>query len=200
MRRLLAEPVGYQLFSSVVGSDFATRRVLSQYLPDLDAKCVLDVGCGPRGLIDYLPKSVRYVGVDCSLKYCEAARRLNGSRGEFVCARAENLPENIGRFDVIIASGLLHHLTDVSARAFLGQMKLFLKTGGVLLTLDGVFHARQALATRLLLRCDRGDHVRTLEQYLALAESPIKCVESWVINDLLRIPYSHAILKFKVDG
>lgn len=200
LRRILAEPLGYRLFSSIVGSDSATRRVLDLYLPELDSKSVLDVGCGPRGVVAYLPKSARYVGVDSSRKYCEAARRFNQSRGDFICAQAECLPDSIGKFDVIIASGLLHHLSDENARAFLGQMSQFLQKDGVLLTLDGVWVANQSMLARLLLQCDRGDHVRTLKQYVALAEQPIKCIGSWVLNDLLRIPYSHAILKFKIDA
>lgn len=200
LRRILAEPFGYRLFSSIVGSDSATRRVFDRYLPELDSKSILDVGCGPRGLVAYLPESARYVGVDSSHKYCDSARRLNQSRGEFVCAQAECLPDSIGKFDVIIASGLLHHLSDQSGRAFLGQMSQFLRKDGVLLTLDGVWTENQSMLARLLLQCDRGQHVRTLEQYVELAEHPIKCTGSWVLDDLLRIPYTHAILKFKIDA
>jgi hypothetical protein len=48
---------------------------------------------------------------------------------------------------------------------------------------------------RWLLAKDRGKFVRTREEYLRLALARFSKVESHVRHDLLRIPYTHLIMR-----
>ena len=70
-----------------------------------------------------------------------------------------------------------------------------LKPGGALVTLDGCFVPDQSRVARALLKRDRGQFVRTPGEYTRLAASVFPQVESHVCHDLLRIPYTHLIMR-----
>ena len=44
---------------------------------------VLDIGCGSGDVLQLMPSTVAYVGVDASKAYIEAARKRFWHRGEF---------------------------------------------------------------------------------------------------------------------
>jgi hypothetical protein len=48
---------------------------------------------------------------------------------------------------------------------------------------------------RFILRRDRGQHVRQRDEYLALAREVFPQLEYEVRHDLMRIPYTHLILR-----
>ena len=73
--------------------------------------------------------------------------------------------------------------------------KSALKPSGVLVTLDGAFVNGQPMLARVLARLDRGLYVRAPEEYARLARAVFPNVEMQVSTDLLRIPYTHVILR-----
>lgn len=196
MRSLLSRSRVYGLFRSLVGGSSLDRLLISEYLrPKADAR-LLDIGCGPALILDSLPETVHYVGFDPHERYVEAARTRYEGRGSFVhgYARPDTVAD-LEPFDGVLALGVLHHLTDEEALELLSVARMMLKPGGSLLTLDGCFEARQTSVARLLLRSDRGGHIRDAASYLSLAQTVFEDIKAHTRNDLLHVPYSHLIMK-----
>lgn len=92
---------------------------------------LLDVGCGCGGLAAHL--SGRYIGVDMDLGVLSGV--TGGGDVLIVCADALALPFRSSSVDLVVASGLLHHVPslDLAVTSF----RRVLEHGGVLLVRDG---------------------------------------------------------------
>ncbi|MGL4550379.1 MAG: class I SAM-dependent methyltransferase [Gemmataceae bacterium] len=196
-RAVLSVPAVYRLFGRLIGGNSRERVVRSFLRPNAGDR-VLDLGCGPGNILDYLPPC-DYVGVDADEGYIAEARQRYGTRGEFRHGLAEEVDLPDASFDLAFAFGLLHHLTDEQALSVLSVARRVLKPGGRLVTLDGCFEPGQALLARLLLKMDRGRHVRTRPAYLALAGRVFGRVTSELCSDLLRVPYTLLIVNSYAD-
>lgn len=156
---------------------------------------VLDIGCGPADILEALPP-VEYHGFDLSADYIEAARKRFGGRGTFhvEAVDAEQVKQYAG-FDLVLATGVVHHLTDAEALDLFRVAAAALKPGGRLVTLDGCLVEGQSPVARWLLKRDRGQFVRGQAAYLALARAVFSKVQPTVTTGLLRIPYTHLVME-----
>ncbi len=195
-RNLLAVPMLYQLFGSLVAGADARRRVVDEFLKVKSGDTVLDVGCGPGVTRPLLP-DVTYCGVDVSSKYISAARAQHGGKDRFIvrAVTAETSFEDLGKFDLVMANALLHHLNDAEASSLFQAAKVVLNPGGRVVTLDNVFMPEQSTLARWIIKLDRGKHVRTKDKYVALASQQFQNVRVTILHDLLRIPYTHIIME-----
>jgi SAM-dependent methyltransferase len=191
---LSAAPV-YSLFARLVGATSARRRYVEGYIRPRSGDRVLDIGCGPADILDSLPQ-VEYCGIDQSPEYIESARARFPLRGSFrVEAVGADLIGKYAGFDLVLATGVLHHLTDEEALALFRIAKAALKPGGALVTLDGAWVQGQSRMARALLRMDRGRHVRSPAEYERLAAGVFAHVDVRVMHDLLRVPYTHVVMR-----
>jgi SAM-dependent methyltransferase len=90
---------------------------LAEYILERPVRSALDVGCGEgnwRASLLHLRPRLRYVGVDAS----EYAVQRFGRRRNIILGTAETLDTLPlrGPFDLVIASGVLNFLSDVSLR------------------------------------------------------------------------------------
>jgi SAM-dependent methyltransferase len=100
-------------------------------------KRLLDVGCGPRGSLEWAADAAERVGLD---PLARAYERLNGGRHRmrYVEGRAEALPFADGSFDVVSSFNALDHVEDVGAAvAELGRV---VAPGGRLLVVVEIGH------------------------------------------------------------
>ncbi|MEO7326045.1 MAG: class I SAM-dependent methyltransferase [Dokdonella sp.] len=196
LRSLLSLPSAYSLTQNLFGAERARAVLAREYARPEPGQCLLDIGCGTAQILPHLPASVRYVGVDLSQPYIDAARTTHGDRGEFHCVDVSSVDRNMFRdFDIVMATGLLHHLDDDPARDMFRIAHAALRPNGRLITFDGCFAPHQSAAARFIIARDRGRNVRTAEQYVALARDVFREVRVDIRDDLLRIPYTHAILE-----
>lgn len=93
---------------------------------------VLDLGCGVGEVTGYLPVTQCF-GLDLSKEQIERAKR-RFPHCRFLVGDAENLPFKENFFDFIIATNLLHHLSDPAH--CLKECYRALKPGGVIVTVD----------------------------------------------------------------
>ena len=192
--RALALPVVYRVWGRLVGGRdrgaFAREHIRAR-----EGQRVLDIGCGPADILQYLPK-VDYTGFDANPDYITTATRNYGDRGRFYCQRVseESLSAHEG-FDIVLAVGVLHHLDDAEAEQLFRLALAALVPGGRLITLDGVFVKGQSKVARLIVSRDRGQHVRDERGYLRIAERVFTKITPAVRTDLLTIPYTHLILE-----
>lgn len=194
IRSLLSFPATYRLFSSLVGG-FARQLYVEKYIRPRDGDKILDIGCGPGDIIELLPR-VEYLGFDMNQRYIESAIKRFGNRGTFVCKKLSGeLSKELSTFDIILATGILHHLDDDEAIQLFELAQSKLKPDGRLITLDGCYEKKQSLFVRFLLSIDRGRYVRTKDQYLALSSKIFTNINASVHQDLLRIPYTLIIME-----
>ena len=195
MRRLLGMPVLYSAFSQFAGGK-ARERYSREYIRATAGARVLDIGCGPADILEYLPRDVDYTGFDTSPQYIESAKARFASRGRFFCADVGTRVGQTGRnFDIVLANGVLHHLNDTEAIALFKTARDALAPGGRLVTLDGCIVQGQSRIARYLLARDRGTFVRTEPEYLGLAGSVFRDVNASIRHDLMRVPYTHIIME-----
>ena len=196
--RILERPAAYEFVQKMLGARGARTRFVREFLRPFDGARLLDVGCGTASLLEYLPAGVDYTGFDMNPAYIAAARKKYGDRGRFFVARAgeEGSGTTVdGPFDFVVAKGLLHHLGDDEAHALLAAARGWLREDGVFVSLDNACHSSQRRISRLLISLDRGGSVRTPEAYRALAEAHFSRVESWLLTDMIPIPYDHFVMR-----
>jgi SAM-dependent methyltransferase len=192
--RLLDFPSVYSRFADCIGGD-ARSVYAREYVSPAPGQRIIDIGCGPADIVAELPDSVEYVGIDMNPQYIESARTRFGHRATFHCHSISPFGASPARFDIAMANGVLHHLDDAQALDLLLLARASLAEGGRLVTLDGCYMAKQSSIARLLLKMDRGRHVRAPEAYVELARRAFGTVVPHVRHDLLRIPYTHLIMQ-----
>src|SRR5216683_270866 len=194
IRSVLAIPAAYNLWWRVVGGPAWAKVLVGQYIQPRAGARILEIGCGPGTIAGYLPDS-EYVGFDMSSKYIEMARK-RFPHAQFVCERVSQFSlAKQQSFDAVLALGIVHHLDDQEARQLFQIAYDALKSGGKLITFDGVWTNDQSPVARWLLARDRGEHVRNEGEYVNIASQVFANVKANVRHDLIRIPYSHLILE-----
>jgi 2-polyprenyl-3-methyl-5-hydroxy-6-metoxy-1,4-benzoquinol methylase len=151
-------------------------------------KCILDIGCADGIFLEKvnLPKSIKYIGLDSeSVLIKEANLKYKKRNIKFFCKSIENININdYPKKTLIIMVGVVHHLPDYIIRQFtdmLGDRSI--------ICLDGFYHKKQNLISRILLFLDRGKFIRTLIGYKKILKNFIFIKK---INKYL-IFYSHLI-------
>jgi SAM-dependent methyltransferase len=194
VRSLLAIPAAYNLWWNAVGGPAFAKVLVHEYLQPRVGARILEIGCGPGTFVGYLPQ-VEYLGFDLSSKYIEMARK-RFPQAQFVCERVSQFSlAKQQSFDAVLALGIVHHLDDPEARQLFQIAYDALKSGGKLVTADGVWTSDQSPAARWLLAKDRGEYVRNEGEYVNIASQVFGNVRASVRHNLIRIPYSHLILE-----
>lgn len=196
IRAILANPFVYESVQKIMGADKARRKLVSEFIDPYTVRTILDIGCGPAAILEYL-SDVEYYGFDVSEPYIDEARSRFGDKGKFIvknlCLKdVEDLPQ----CDMVLMSGVLHHLDDDMANNVLNIANKALKQGGRLLTIDPVIVSGQNPIARLLINIDRGQNVRTKEGYANLVEKVFKS-NSVEVRHKAWIPYTHCIMECK---
>ena len=92
-------------------------------------KSILDLGCGPRGSLEWATGAKRRVGLD---PLARQYRRLSGSKHqmEYVTGHCEKIPYANESFDVVSSFNSLDHVDDLEN--CIGEIIRILKPGGLL--------------------------------------------------------------------
>lgn len=194
IRSVLAIPAAYQLWWNIVGGPGWAKVLVNQYVQPAVGARILEIGCGPGTIVPYLPPS-EYLGFDLSPKYIELAKK-RFPNAHFVCERVSQFSlAKEQAFDIVLALGIVHHLDDTEAQQLFRIAYDALKPGGKLVTIDGVYADGQSPAARWLLSRDRGEYVRSEQEYVRIASKVFSNIRPSVRHDILRIPYTHLILE-----
>jgi SAM-dependent methyltransferase len=105
------------------------HEVVGHYLSD--AACIVEVGCGPIGLIHFVPTPALRIGLDPLIRSMERSG-YRARRGVFrIEARGEELPLRSDKADLVICYNVLDHCE--SPNNVLAEIHRILKPGGILL-------------------------------------------------------------------
>lgn len=194
LRAILSSPTVYSLFQYLMGAHRAWILFVKNDVRPKPGDNILDIGCGPADILSYLP-DVNYWGFDISKVYIDKARAKYGSHGNFHCgiltlAGLDSLP----KFDIVVASGVLHHLDDDVAKEFLALAHAALRPGGRLVTVDPCFAPGQNFIARFLISQDRGQCVRDRAGYDGLAENIFE-TRHVEVRHKAWIPYTHCYIE-----
>jgi len=177
-----------------LGQDRGLTTYARDFLRAKSGMTVLDVGCGPATILDYLP-DIDYTGLDLNERHISSARQRYGDKGRFIVGDAvSDLRQQNGSFDLIIISALLHHLSDDQARSLFRSIRTLMKPRGRIVTLDPVWLPRQRAVAKFLNRMDSGMNIRTPEGYASLFEGLSLDFQTRTLNNLLRVPYDHFVM------
>ena len=194
VRSILSSPLVYDIFQDLMGSHRIRTEFVQRYVCPNPHSRILDIGCGTARILDYLP-DVEYHGFDLSQQYIDDATRRYGKRGKFKCALVEQaVIDQMEPFDIVIAIGLLHHLDNVQVQALMTLAQSALTKGGRLVTIDPCYAEGQNAFARFLVSRDRGQNVRSAEDYQNLAKAVFSQVKSEVKHRVW-IPYTHCIME-----
>jgi SAM-dependent methyltransferase len=191
LRDSLSIPQVYQAFQTAGGFFGARLRSMQKYLEIPEHARIIDVGCGPGFLRQYLPETCIYHGFDTDQRYIDWAKRDPQPNASYECRIFDrDAAAKLAPVDVIMMNGLLHHLTDQEARELLAVSAASLAPGGKIFTLDGCYTPGQSLFRKKMLDWDRGRYVRTQGAYESLFPSGEVAVRSHVDEDFSRVAYT----------
>jgi SAM-dependent methyltransferase len=104
---------------------------------DYDGKRVLDIGCGPRGSLEWADMTAQRVGLDPLVPgYLKLG--ADKHKMEYVASRSENIPFPDEHFDVVACLNALDHVDDLNAT--IREIKRVSKRGGIFLLSVEVDH------------------------------------------------------------
>lgn len=194
LRSILSSPIIYDTFQSLMGAKKGRVMFAGEFIRAHPGDRVIDFGCGTAEILDYLP-SVEYFGFDVSPGYIQAAQSRFGDRAHFECRIiTEQDALVLPKFDIALAIGVLHHLDDKVVNSMLRTAFAVLNKGGRLITIDPCYAPDQNALSRLLVSHDRGQNVRDLAGYSALAKVVFADTVAQVRHRAW-IPYTHCIME-----
>lgn len=142
---------GWKLWTDMVRyypSGVHRRRLVAEWLKPHHPTAILDVGCGPGHMLDFLHDrfpGARFCGVDNAVATVEEnRRRLPWCRFEPLDLTGALLPDIGGRFDVVVCSEVLEHVVDderalANLQAMTGRLLLVTVPTGRLYPLEAGF-------------------------------------------------------------
>jgi SAM-dependent methyltransferase len=196
---ILARPRIYDFFGSLITKRHVRDKIVQQYIRPFPGCSILDIGCGTASILSHLPNSIgEYTGFDMNPSYIEFAKNRWRERANcsFFSKKVEDAATlEKGQYDIVLAIGIVHHLSDNEAIYLFSIAYQALNPNGVLITYDNVYVENQNWFAKWFISKDRGRTVRTAEGYRRLAAQCFMDIESDILHDLLRIPYTIFIMR-----
>jgi SAM-dependent methyltransferase len=192
---LLRSPSLYIRWQRILGAYRLRQICLDDVLKLREGERVLDIGCGPGYILDYMPR-VDYVGFDTEPRYIEYAREHYRDRGRFFCEHfAQAHVTKFKPFDAIMLLGIVHHINDAEAEDLFGLLAKCLAPNGRVVTLDPCVTPTQSRVARWVAQADRGGFVRNERAYRRLGADQFADVEGRLVNNICRIPSTELIMR-----
>lgn len=194
IRALLSIPVVYDFAQTLMGARANRIWLQEEFIQAQPGDRVLDVGCGTADILSVMP-NVDYTGFDISRSYIGKAQKRWGARGQFHAQLLNGaIIEGLDKFDLILATGLLHHLDDDEVHDLFETLSKGIKPNGRIITVDGTFAEGQNPAARFIVKQDRGKSIRTPEGYSDLARRHFPSVKGHLVERRW-IPYTYWIMQ-----
>jgi SAM-dependent methyltransferase len=201
IRAVLARPRVYNALQSIMGAGQGRVRNVRDHVRPFPGMRILDLGCGTAEILSALPEGVVYVGYDMSPHYIRAARKRFGGRGTFHCRLLEQAEvPRLDPFDLVLGTGVLHHLDDATSRQFMAIASAALKPGGRIYTVDPCYAPGQNPIARFLISRDRGQHVRDADGYVALTRDLLGADVKGELVHRAWMPYTRWHMECRMPG
>ncbi|OJY43030.1 MAG: hypothetical protein BGP08_20325 [Rhizobiales bacterium 64-17] len=202
LRSVLAWPLVYRLLNRAIGNEKFRRWFIERIVAVKSGQTLVDLGCGPADILADLDAGVRYIGLDISEAYIEAARQRHGERGLFVAGTVESwrCDPRLHAADVVLAYGLFHHVDDDETLAIFRFARDVLRPGGRFVFLEPCLLVWQARRSVFMMAQDRGQNVRTEEAWKRLIHAVFPAATTSVVTNANRLGYTHIIAECRKDS
>lgn len=200
LRAILEKPEVYNFFQTIILANSARIKFYSRFIKGKNLN-ILDIGCGTGTLAKHLLSSnqdVNYYGFDLQKEYIDFCNKQYSSDNfYFFCEKiGDNLEADWkNKFDIVLAHGILHHLTDTESNLLLHAAENYLKKDGYLLTHDSLFYPGQSIIRKYFVSKDRGQNIRTPDDYLKLTRAYFNTVDHYILENEILLPYSSFVMK-----
>lgn len=194
IRSILSIPIIYTGFQLLMGARTIWRYLAIDIMQVKPGMAILDIGCGPADLLEYLPDGVSYYGFDISSEYIQQAQTKYGAKGQFACRLLEESDlAYLPKFDRVVLVGVFHHMDDVQAKKIARLAHLALKEGGQLVSVDPCYTPDQSPIARFLISKDRGQNVRVESAYKSMVNRTFNVVQTNIVHRAW-VPYTHCYM------
>lgn len=192
VRFLAGNPAIFMFLRNLLEGGFRRQKqVLREYFKLNSGESVLDTGCG-TGEFSVLFPPEAYTGIDIDKGYIDYARKKY--RRNFLVADATKLPFADNSYDKVLIVGVLHHLDNETCGLVLTEAKRVLRPEGIMLVMEDVNKKELGFLTKLLHRLDKGEYIRTAEDYKNLLQNYFAVEKDFNIQSGL-FPYQAFVLK-----
>ncbi len=120
---LINNPLIYRLIQKLMSGTSFRKKIVQKNIKNKKLK-ILDIGCGPAEILDYIPKC-EYYGYDIDKRSINFARKkYSNNNHHFFCKKFnKNELFRLPKFDFIILFGILHHLNNKEVKIILNLCK-----------------------------------------------------------------------------
>ncbi|HML55382.1 MAG TPA: class I SAM-dependent methyltransferase [Solidesulfovibrio magneticus] len=154
----------FDLIANLFYNDEVKSAIKNAVSPSHDL-AILDAPCG-TGILTPLCLPSQYTGIDLDADRIASAKERYAGVGSFFVADAAKLDFPGASFDVILASGLFHHLDDVTVLRVLAEFSRVLKPRGRLVVFEAIWPLnRLNVLGYVMRRMDKGKFVRHAAEF-----------------------------------
>ena len=171
---IISAPWIYNMVQLIAGARMYRNTMVRDYIKPFDGCKILDIGCGTGEYVNHFYdycKSFEYYGFDGEGVYIEYGKELFKDKPNvhlYHKILTEEGVKEFNNFDIVIATGVMHHLDDPIVISMLRLAKLALKPGGRLITYDPGKFDDMNFFEKFFVRYDRGRSIRFEKEYAAL--------------------------------
>lgn len=169
-------PTFFNLLQRLIADQRHVKKFVKSALSKLQPHSILDIGFGTGNLMEVIPKTSRYLGIDNNPRYFSfTKKRFRAPGRQFLLQDASDIDfYKRKEFDVVMLISILHHLSDEQLSKILPAIRQI--TAKAVIITDILPNPPGALP-KLLVKLDRGRFIRSRQLKLTLLKRYFKIVE-----------------------
>lgn len=139
---------------------------------------VLDVGCG-TGVLANMFSSKCYLGFDIDHESIMQAKHSH-PKYKFIQANAINPPLGNKKYDLVLISGVIHHLNNSDRNLTFKMIRSHLNRLGKIVMIEAIppIYSWNIIG-QVIRKLDQGHHIHELKDYVRLTKKYFKVIDSY---------------------